>query len=89
VSGSPTSAPILCALWLILAAVMVYYAFKVHRFLFVPAFFFLFLGGWGLADMLSPVDLMAGVWLWIYRGVAVAALIICGLRYWLYRRNGR
>lgn len=79
----------ICALWFVLAAVMVYYAFKVHRFLFVPAVFFLFLGGWTLADLLSPADLMAGVWLWVYRAVAVVMFAVCGLRYWLYKKNGR
>jgi hypothetical protein len=89
VSASPTLSLIICALWFVLAAVMVYYAFRTHRFLFVPAFFFLFLGGWTLADFLSPVDLMAGVWVWIYRAVAVLILGVCLFRYYLYKKNGR
>ena len=74
-------------LWFILAVYLFIMACKGHRFLFIVAPFFLFLGGWALANALTAVDLMDGVYGWIYRGVAILMLIICGIRYYFYKRK--
>ena len=75
-------------LWYLLAAYLLYYAFKESRFFFVLAGFFLFLGTWSLVDVLIETDLMSGVYGWIYRGAAVFALILCAARYYSSKKNG-
>ena len=75
-------------LWYILAAYLIYVGVKENRFFFVPAAFFVFLGSWALADQLVETDLMSGVYGWIYRGVAILALIICAVKYYLSKRSG-
>ena len=74
-------------LWFILAAYLFYLAFKESRFFFIVAPFFIFLGGWALADELLDTDLMAGVWGWIYRGVALIVLIVYGVIYFVSKRK--
>ena len=75
-------------LWYILAAYLFYCAVKENRFFFVLSGFFAFLGTWALVDMLTETDLMSGVYGWIYRGVAVIALIICVVKYYLSKKSG-
>lgn len=83
-----TTGAIFAAMWFILAAYLFYLAVREDRFFFLIAPFFLFLGGWALADLLTETDLMAGAFLWIYRGVAAVMLIICGIKYYFMRRSG-
>ena len=74
-------------MWFALAAYLFYNAFKGNRFLFIIAPFFLFLGGWSLADELLEVDLMQGAYSLVYRGVAVAMLIICMVKYYRSKKD--
>ena len=74
-------------MWLIIAAYLFYVALTEDTFFFAIAPFFVFLGLWALIDRLSPADLMAGPFVWIYRGVATVMLIICGIKYILYKRK--
>ena len=76
-------------LWFILAAYLFYLAFRESRLFFIIAPFFVFLGGWALADELLEVDLMGGVYGWIYRGVAVIVLIIYGVIFFNTKRKNR
>jgi len=78
---------IYAAVWFILAAYLFYVGIKENRFFLIVAPFFVFLGGWALADELTAVDLMSGAYGWIYRGVAILMLIICALKYYLHRKN--
>ena len=75
-------------LWYILAAYLFYMAFRESRFFFVLAGFFAFLGTWALVDIFTKTDLMAGVYGWIYRGVAIVVLIICVIRYYFSKKRG-
>ena len=79
---------IYAAVWFILAAYLFYLAVKESRFFFFVAPFFIFLGVWALVNELVETDLMGGVYAWIYRGVAVIMLLICGIKYYLSRKNG-
>ena len=74
-------------MWLIIAAYLFYAARTEEPFFYVIAPFFLFLGGWALANELSDADLMAGGFLWIYRGVAGVMLLICGIKYISIKKN--
>jgi len=75
-------------LWYVLAAYLFYWAIKESRFLFILSGFFIFLGTWALVDIFVETDLMAGVWGWIYRGVAILVLILCIIRYYLSKKRG-
>lgn len=75
------------ALWFILAIYTFYHAVKNYRFLFLISGFFVFMGGWYLADeLLTGIDLFSGVYGYIYKGVAIAVLIVCVVIY-LRRRS--
>jgi len=76
------------ALWFILAGYLFFQAIKENRIYFLPVIFFIFLGAWALADQLTAVDLMSGVYGWIYRGVAMVVLVVCGVWYYFYKKNG-
>lgn len=76
------------ALWYILALYLLYIAIKESRFFFILAGFFAFLGTWALVDIFVDVDLMSGVYGWIYRGVAIIVLGLCAWRYYLMKKNG-
>lgn len=62
-------------LWGGMAVYCYYSAHKVHNILYAAGLFFTFLFGWNLADLLIPVDMMAGVFAWIFRGISLAFLI--------------
>ena len=75
------------AMWLLIAGYLFYLAIKGERIFFIIAPFFVFLGGWALADELTSVDLMGGVYGWIYRAAAIAALVACAVWYYTYRKK--
>ena len=74
-------------LWFVIAAYFFYLAVKEDRFFFFLAPFFVFLGAWALADELMTVDLMSGVYGWIYRGVGIVMLVICLIKHYLHKKN--
>ena len=78
---------IYAALWFAIAGYLFYIAVKESRFFFIIAPFFVFLGVWALVDELIETDLMGGIYGWIYRGVALIMLIICGVRYYLAKKK--
>ena len=79
---------IFLVLWIALAGYTIYLGIKVSRFFFVPAGFFLFSAGWTIAnELIKSVNLFGGAYAWIYRGVALAVLLVCIFRYILYKRN--
>ncbi|MBQ6153951.1 MAG: hypothetical protein IJJ15_09405 [Ruminococcus sp.] len=77
-------------LWLALAAYTIYLGIKVSRFFFVPAGFFLFSAGWTVAnELIKSVNLFGGWYVWVFRGVAIAVLIVCVVRFILYKTKGK
>lgn len=77
------------AAFVIIGIYLIYNAIKEYRFLLLPGIYFIFLGGWWLANELLPdVNLMSGVFGWIIRGLSVVVLVITGLIYYFkYKRN--
>ncbi len=77
------------ALWFIIAAYLLYTAIRRNRtpILFVLSGFMVFLGVWELIDAINDIDMKSGVYGWIYRGVAVLALIACLIWFFLSRRQ--
>ena len=80
--------PVFAVMWFIIAAYLFYLAVKEDRFFWFIAPFFVFLGVWALVNELVEADLMAGAYLWIYRGVAAVMLIVCGVKYYFHKKNG-
>ena len=79
---------IYAATFLIIAVYLFVQAFKSHKILFLLSAYFLFMGGWYLAnELLTTVNLFEGMYSWIFRGVALVVLIICAIVYVIYRRN--
>lgn len=79
---------IFAAMWLLLAAYLFRLGYTTDAFFYAVAPFFAFLGVWALVNELIETDLMAGTYLWIYRGTAALMLILCGIKYILYKKNG-
>ena len=75
--------------WFLIAGYVLYTAIRRNRtpILFILAGFMAFLGVWELISTVSGVDMKTGVYGWIYRGVAVVALVICLIWYFKSRRS--
>ena len=77
------------ALWFILAGYILFTAIRRNRtpILFFLSGFLIFLGVWELIDALNPIDMKAGAYGWIYRGVGIAALVVCLIWFFISRRK--
>lgn len=77
------------AVWLLLAAYMIYVTVKRYRtpIMFILSGFMVFLAVWELVNVLTPVDLKAGVYGWVYRGVALVVLVLCLIWYFVLRNR--
>lgn len=74
-------------LWLIIAIYLFYLGFKENKFLFVVSAFFFYMSGWYLINELLPnVDMFSGVYALVFRGIAVAFLVVCIIAYIRYRK---
>ena len=78
-------------LWFALAGYILFTAIRRSRtpILFFLSGFLVFLGVWELIDALNEADLKAGVYGWIYRGVGLAALIVCLVWFFMSRRRNQ
>ena len=77
------------AVWLLLAAYMIYVTVKRYRtpIMFILSGFMVFLAVWELVNVLTPVDLKAGVYGWVYRGIALVVLVLCLIWYFVLRNR--
>ena len=77
------------AVWFAIAGYVLYTAIRRNRqpILFILSGFMVFMGIWELIDTLSAADMKSGALGWIYRGVAVLALIACLIWFFLSRRG--
>ncbi len=78
------------AVWLLIAVYLFYTAIRRERtpILFILGGFMVFLSVWELIDVMSDINMKTGTYGWIYRGVALLALIACFV--WFFRsRRGR
>ena len=76
--------------WLLIAAYLFYTAIRRDRtpILFILGGFMVFMSVWELADTISDLNLKAGTYGWIYKGVALLALIACFV-WFFHSRKGR
>ena len=77
------------AVCLRLAAYMIYVTVKRYRtpIMFILSGFMVFLAVWELVNVLTPVDLKAGVYGWVYRGIALVVLVLCLIWYFVLRNR--
>ena len=77
------------AVWFLLAAYMIYVTVKRYRtpIMFILSGFMVFLAVWELVNVLTPVDLKAGVYGWVYRGIALVVLVLCLVWYFVLRNR--
>ena len=76
--------------WLLIAAYLIFMTITRYRkpVMFILSGFVVFLAVWELINTLTAVDMKAGVYGWIYRGVAAVVLILC-LVWYFWQRNHR
>lgn len=74
-------------MWIIIALYLFFLAFTEDTFYFFIAPFFVFLGLWAFIDSQIKTNLMAGPFLWIYRGVATLMLIIWAIKYFYDKKH--
>ena len=77
------------AVWLLISGYLLFTAIRRERtpILFILSGFMAFMGVWELINMLTEVNMKAGIYGWIYRGVALLALILCFFWFFRSRRN--
>ena len=77
------------AVWLLIAGYLLFTAIKRNRtpILFILSGFMIFMAVWEFVNTVTAVDLKAGVYGWIYRGVGVLALIACLIWFFKSRRG--
>ena len=63
---------VFAGLWLVVGLLLIFRFGRENKVFYLLGAFFLILAGWWIADILLPVDLFAGVWPWVLRG-------LCGL----------
>ncbi len=68
-------------IWFLVGLILITRMGKENKIFYAAGGFFLFLGGWWLADILLEADLMAGPWSWVLRGVSAVMLVILGAFY--------
>lgn len=69
------------AIWFLVGLILIARMGKENKIFYLAGAFFIFLGGWWLADILLAVDLMAGPWSWVLRGVSAVMLLFLGAFY--------
>lgn len=67
---------IYAGMWFLVGLILIFRMGKENRVFYGAGAFFLVLGGWWLADALSPENLFAGVWGWVLRGITAVALVL-------------
>ena len=77
------------AIWFLVGLILITRMGKENKIFYAAGGFFLFLGGWWLADILLEADLMNGPWSWVLRGVSAVMLVIVGAFYMKSYRSDR
>lgn len=76
-------------LWFAIALYMIVQAHKVSKWLYLAAAYFVFLGGWYIAQIVTGGIMFSGVYGWIFRGVSLVALAAFLLIYFLNKRKNK
>lgn len=74
-------------LWFIIAGFLFVKFKNESRIVYVLSGYFLFAGFWWLANQIIELDLMNGVYGWVFRGISLAVLAVLFITYLLERRD--
>lgn len=75
------------ALWFVVAILLFVRFRKESRIIYVLSGYFFYAGCWWLANQLLEVDLMAGMYGWIFRGISLAMLVLLAIVYLAEKRS--
>ncbi|MBR2176394.1 MAG: hypothetical protein IJ861_05560 [Clostridia bacterium] len=74
-------------LWIFIAMLLFVRFKKESKIVYPICLYFLFLGGWWLANEFISEDLLKGSYSWILRAVSVGVLTVCIIVYFLERKK--
>ena len=75
-------------MWFLIGLLLIWKLRKENQVFVFAGGIFLFMGAWWLADALLPqLDLFGDIYVWVFRGVMAAALIVTGLVFFRQKRK--
>lgn len=74
-------------LWFIVGIILIFSVSKENKIFCFAGAFFIFLGGWWLADAILPQNLFQGRWGWVFRIITLLALAVFSVAFYLERRR--
>ena len=75
------------ALWFVIAIILIVRFRREGALVWVASGLFVFMGAWWLVDaIIADIDLMDGVYAWVFRGV-VLAFVLAGAGVYLVQKN--
>lgn len=74
-------------MWGLIAAYCFFSAHKISPVLYLLGVFFVYMFVWFLINDLSPIDMFSGVYKMVFRGIALAFLIVLIIIYIVIKKN--
>lgn len=77
-------------MWFVMAMMLIFKFSKENKIFYLAGALFLIFGFWWLFDALLPnVNLFAGMYGWIFKGIIAVVLVIIAIFYINYRKNNK
>ena len=77
-------------MWFVMAMMLIFKFSKENKIFYLAGALFLVFGFWWLFDaILTEVNLFAGLYGWIFKGIIAVVLIIITIFYINYRKNNK
>ena len=76
-------------MWFLVGLLLIFRMRKENKVFLPVGIFFLILGGWWLANELTPADLFQGVWGWVLRGITAVILVLACVVFAKGMKEGR
>ena len=77
-------------MWFVMAMMLIFKFSKENKIFYLAGGLFVVFGFWWLFDaILTDVNLFAGLYGWIFRGIVAVVLIIITIFYINYRKNNK
>ena len=78
---------IYAGMWFLVGLILIFRFGRENRIMYAAGGFFLIMGGWWVANTMTSIDLFTGVWGWVFRAIAAAALILLCAAYYKDRKR--
>lgn len=75
------------ALWFVIAIILIVRFRKESKIIYVLSGYFAVMGVWWLTNEFVSVDLMNGIYGWIFRGISAVVIVILIIAYFREKRN--